>query len=107
MSDRKASINRATSETRIGVELVLDGKGSLTTTGGIGFFNHILGAMAKYALFDIKLSQEGDLDVDQHHLVEDIGICLGQALKDALGDKTGLRRFGWSLVPMDDALVDQ
>jgi len=105
MRERKAVVERSTSETQIRLELHLDGKGSFVTEGGVGFFNHLLGALCKYGLFDLRLSQEGDLHVDPHHLVEDIGLCLGQALREALGDRAGIQRFGWAIVPMDEALV--
>jgi len=105
MHERTALVERSTLETVIRVKLNLDGQGLLTTQDGEGFFNHLLAALCKYALWDLDLAQKGDLHVDQHHLVEDIGLCLGQALRQALGDRAKIRRFGWSMVPMDEALV--
>lgn len=105
MARRKAISERQTIETQIKLELSLDGDGTFKTQGGVPFFNHMLQAMVKYARFNVTLDQAGDLDVDAHHLVEDLGICLGKALKDALGERKGMRRYGWSLVPMDDSLV--
>ena len=105
MGERRAVVERKTRETIIRVALCLDGEGKLETSGGVGFFNHLLDSLVKYALFDLDLHQEGDLHVDAHHLVEDVGICLGQALRQGLDDRRGIRRYGWSLIPMDEALV--
>ena len=102
---RKARVERQTTETRIDLELCIDGTGEAEVSTGIGFFDHMLIAFARHGLFDLRLSCEGDLDVDQHHTVEDVGICLGQALKQALGDKAGIQRFGHSYVPMDESLA--
>ena len=100
---RTASITRTTKETDIALELSLDG-GQVQVSTGIGFFDHMLTALAFYAGWGMKLTVKGDLQVDGHHTVEDTGIVLGQALKEALGDKKGIRRFGSAYVPMDEAL---
>lgn len=100
---RTASITRTTKETDIALELSLDG-GQVQVDTGIGFFDHMLTALAFYAGWGMKLTVKGDLQVDGHHTVEDTGIVLGQALKEALGDKKGIRRFGSAFVPMDEAL---
>ncbi|MBE6973757.1 MAG: imidazoleglycerol-phosphate dehydratase HisB [Ruminococcaceae bacterium] len=100
---RTASITRTTKETDIALELALDG-GQVQVSTGIGFFDHMLTALAFYAGWGMKLTVRGDLQVDGHHTVEDTGIVLGQALKEALGDKKGIRRFGSAYVPMDEAL---
>ena len=103
--ERRASIQRQTTETRIELELCLDGSGAVEVSTGVGFFDHMLAAFSRHGLFDLRLTCEGDLEVDQHHTVEDVGICLGQALNEALGDKAGIQRFGHSYVPMDEALA--
>ena len=100
---RQASIQRTTKETDITLTLCLDG-GEVSVSTGIGFFDHMLTAFAFYAGFGLDLSALGDLHVDGHHTVEDVGIVLGQALREALGDKKGIRRFGSAYVPMDEAL---
>ena len=100
---RTASITRTTKETDIALELCLDG-GEVQVSTGIGFFDHMLTALSFYAGWGMKLIVKGDLQVDGHHTVEDTGIVLGQALKEALGDKKGIRRFGSAYVPMDEAL---
>lgn len=105
MTSRRAAVKRTTSETDIELELCLDGSGDSTVQTGIGFFDHMLTAFSRHGLFDLTLTCKGDLEVDQHHTVEDVGICLGQALNEALGDKRGIIRFGHSYVPMDDALA--
>ena len=102
---RQAHIERATSETRIQLTLDLDGQGRSQVATGIGFFDHMLAAFARHGLFDLDLACEGDLQVDAHHTVEDVGICLGQAIARAAGTKDGIQRFGHSYVPMDDALA--
>lgn len=101
---RAATIERKTRETDIFVALELDGTGEYDIETGIGFFDHMLGAFAKHAAFDLKIRAEGDLDVDMHHTVEDVGIVIGQAIAKALGDCAGIRRFGHAYVPMDEAL---
>ena len=102
---RSARIQRRTLETDIEVELCLDGSGVSDVATGVGFFDHMLTAFARHGLFDLRVKCAGDLEVDAHHSVEDVGICLGQAVDQALGDKAGVRRFGHSYVPMDDALA--
>lgn len=101
---RSARIERATRETRIVLSLDIDGQGSAHGTSGIGFFDHMLAALAKHAGFDLALEMSGDLHVDAHHSVEDVGICLGQALSQALDSKQGIARFGHAYVPLDEAL---
>ena len=102
---RKAIIKRKTKETQILVKLNIDGKGKYNIKTSIGFFTHMLEAFAKHGLFDIELNAKGDLDVDQHHTIEDVGIVLGKAFKDALGEKKGISRSGYFIFPMDDALA--
>lgn len=105
MSDRKASVERNTRETEISVLLNLDGSGETSIDTGVGFLDHMLAALGKHGLFDLAVDAKGDLEVDQHHTVEDVGIVIGQALDKALGDKIGLVRYGWAIVPMDEALA--
>ena len=105
MTTRAATVKRATSETDIELTLELDGTGESTVKTGIGFFDHKLTAFSRHGLFNLILECKGDLEVDQHHTVEDVGICLGQALTEALCDKRGIVRFGHAYVPMDDALA--
>lgn len=102
---RSASIARKTAETEIAVSLSLDGTGQSTLSSGVGFLDHMLTLLARHALFDMTVSCKGDLEVDQHHSVEDIGIALGQAFKQALGDKKGIRRYADCLLPMDETLT--
>ncbi|SFN58737.1 imidazoleglycerol-phosphate dehydratase [Roseovarius lutimaris] len=102
---RSAQITRKTAETNISVNIALDGTGSYDNQTGVGFFDHMLDQLARHSLIDMKILCEGDLHIDDHHTVEDVGIALGQALSHALGDKTGIRRYGSCLLPMDDALV--
>jgi imidazoleglycerol-phosphate dehydratase len=102
---RTAQIDRTTTETRIELNLNLDGRGEADLATGIGFFDHMLTLLAKHSLFDLTIKAQGDLHVDGHHTVEDVGICLGKALVEALGDKRGLRRYGSATVPMDEALA--
>ena len=102
---RSATITRKTAETDISVEITLDGSGSYDNETGIGFFDHMLDQLARHSLIDMKIRCSGDLHIDDHHSVEDVGIALGQALTKALGDKKGIRRYGACLLPMDDALV--
>lgn len=101
---RAAKIERRTKETDIKVVLDLDGAGKSSIDTGIGFFNHMLEGFAKHGFFDLEVSVKGDLEVDGHHTVEDAGIVLGQAIKEALGDKVGIKRYGSFILPMDDAL---
>ncbi|MDN5344722.1 MAG: imidazoleglycerol-phosphate dehydratase [Clostridia bacterium] len=102
---REALIERQTAETNIRVELNLDGNGQWQGSSGIPFFDHLLAQLTRHGLLDLTIGAAGDLEVDNHHTVEDTGICLGQALKAALGDKAGINRYGSALVPMDEALV--
>jgi imidazoleglycerol-phosphate dehydratase len=102
--NRSASINRKTKETDVRVTLNLDGSGESRIKTGLPFLDHMLQLFARHGVFDLEIVCRGDLEVDDHHSVEDIAICLGRALKDALGDKQGIARFGDSLVPMDEAL---
>lgn len=103
---RTGKISRKTKETDIQLELNLDGTGIADISIGIGFFDHILTSFARHAEFDIKIRSEGDLYVDEHHLVEDMGIVLGKALSEALGNMVGIARFGEARIPMDEALAD-
>ncbi len=103
---RSAAIHRVTSETDIRLGLLLEGTGKAEIATGIGFLDHMLSAFARHSLFDLAVSAKGDLEIDAHHTTEDVGIVLGQALKEAVGEKRGIRRFGQALVPMDEALVE-
>jgi imidazoleglycerol-phosphate dehydratase len=102
---RTATIQRETAETKISLALDLDGTGQSDVRTGVGFFDHMLQLLAKHSLIDLKIEARGDLHVDPHHTVEDVGICLGQALAVALGDKAGIRRYGSAILPMDEVLV--
>ncbi len=102
---RTASIKRSTKETEIDLTLNLDGSGISTIDTGIGFFDHMLTLFAKHGLFDLSVIVKGDLEVDSHHTIEDVGIVLGQAISEALGDKRGIVRYGSMLLPMDETLV--
>lgn len=102
---RTSTITRTTAETNIKVEINLDGTGSYDNQTGVGFFDHMLDQLARHALIDMVVRCEGDLHIDDHHTVEDVGIALGQALTGAMGDKRGIVRYGSCLLPMDDALV--
>lgn len=102
---RTATITRQTAETQISVTVNLDGTGIYKMDTGIGFFDHMLDQLARHSLIDMEITAKGDLHVDDHHSVEDVGIAIGQALVMALGDKRGIRRYGACLLPMDDALV--
>lgn len=104
-SARTATINRKTSETDISLYLNLDGKGNADVDTGIGFFDHMLKSFAKHGLFDLKVKVQGDLIVDCHHTIEDVGIVLGEAIKKALGDKVGIKRYGNFFLPMDETLI--
>jgi imidazoleglycerol-phosphate dehydratase len=106
MKKRTSNINRKTSETTITLSLNLDGEGKRTISTGIGFFDHMLDLLAKHALFDLDIKASGDTEVDYHHTVEDVGICLGQAVKEALGDKAGIIRFANVSVPMQESLAN-
>ncbi|WP_375173100.1 imidazoleglycerol-phosphate dehydratase HisB [Pseudooceanicola sp.] len=102
---RSAKISRKTAETEIDVSLTLDGTGRYAMETGVGFFDHMLDQLARHSLIDMDVRCKGDLHIDDHHTVEDVGIAIGQALTQALGDKRGIRRYGSCLLPMDDALV--
>ncbi|SFP71048.1 imidazoleglycerol-phosphate dehydratase HisB [Tranquillimonas alkanivorans] len=102
---RTASITRTTAETDISVEVNLDGTGAYDNATGVGFFDHMLDQLSRHAMIDMTVRAKGDLQIDDHHTVEDTGIALGQALRDAVGDKRGIRRYGECHLPMDDTLV--
>ncbi|WP_372527614.1 imidazoleglycerol-phosphate dehydratase HisB [Piscinibacter sp.] len=103
-NERKADVTRNTAETQIRVKLNLDGTGAATLATGIGFFDHMLDQIARHGLIDLDIAAKGDLHIDGHHTVEDVGITLGQAVAKAVGDKKGLRRYGHAYVPLDEAL---
>lgn len=105
MKNRTAKITRNTKETQIELEINIDGSGEYDVDTGIPFFNHMLELFARHGLFDLRIRAKGDIDIDYHHTVEDVGIVLGQALKKALGDKAGINRYGFFLLPMDETLV--
>lgn len=102
---RHAVVQRETAETQIELELELDGQGDVAVATGVGFFDHMLTLLAKHSLFDLRIEAKGDLHVDAHHTVEDVGICLGRALAQALGDKRGITRYGSFTLPMEETLV--
>jgi len=106
MKNRTSKIDRKTNETKISLSLNLDGKGVRSISTGIGFFDHMLDLLAKHALFDLNIKAEGDINVDYHHTVEDVGICMGQAFKEALGDKAGIVRFSNVSLPMQESLAN-
>ena len=105
MNIRKAEISRKTSETDIKIRLCLDGSGQCSANTGIGFFDHMLNSFARHGLFDLTVDVHGDLEVDSHHTIEDTGIVLGEAIKKALGNKKGIKRFEYFILPMDESLV--
>lgn len=102
---RRARIERNTKETQITVALGLDGSGARTLDTPVPFLGHMLDALARHGLFDLEVSARGDVEIDNHHTVEDIGLVLGQAFRDALGDRAGIGRYGWATLPMDETLV--
>lgn len=104
-SERVAEIERNTAETRISLSVKIDGKGNSEIDTGIPFFDHMLTLFSRHGLFDLRLKARGDVDVDYHHTVEDVGIALGNAFRDALGDKKGIRRYGFFILPMDESLA--
>ncbi|NOZ63993.1 MAG: imidazoleglycerol-phosphate dehydratase HisB [Caldiserica bacterium] len=101
---REAKVKRETKETQVRVEINLDGEGKSDIDSGIPFFDHMLTLFSRHGFFDLKISASGDIEVDFHHTVEDVGICMGEALKKALGDKSGIKRYGWAILPMDESL---
>ena len=105
MSNRTAVVKRNTKETKIRISLSLDGSGKAELDTGVGFFDHMLDGFARHGLFDLEVHVDGDLEVDCHHTVEDTGIVLGNAIREAVGDKKGIRRYGSCILPMDEALV--
>src|SRR5438067_3030916 len=105
MTPRSAEISRKTKETNIRVAINLDGTGNASIKTGVGFFDHMLDLLARHSLIDITIEAEGDLQVDAHHTVEDVGIVLGQAIEKTIGDKKGIYRYGWAIVPMDESLA--
>jgi imidazoleglycerol-phosphate dehydratase len=104
-AERTAKVVRQTRETKVELSLNLDGRGAASVQTGVGFFDHMLDLLSRHGLFDLEVAAEGDLRVDAHHTVEDVGIVLGQALEKALGDKRGIYRYGWAIVPMDESLA--
>src|SRR6478609_8621401 len=102
---RTAQLSRSTNETKIELSLNLDGNGRANVRTGVGFFDHMLDLLSRHSLIDLTVAADGDLHVDQHHTVEDVGIVLGQALEKSLGDKRGIHRYGWAIVPMDESLA--
>ena len=102
---RTAEVNRDTKETQIKISLALDGTGQGTISTGIPFLDHMLTLFSRHGFFDLSIKAEGDIQIDYHHLVEDMGISLGQAFRDALGDKSGIKRYGFFVLPMDETLV--
>ena len=102
---REATVERNTKETKIAIKLNLDGTGKSSLDTGVGFFNHMLDGFTRHGLFDLDIKVKGDLQVDDHHTIEDTGIVLGEAIQKALGDKKGIRRFGYFILPMDETLV--
>lgn len=106
MTARRAEIARVTSETDIRVSLDLDGSGQAKIATGVGFLDHMLTALARHALLDLTVQAKGDLHIDDHHTTEDVGIVIGQAIRQALGEKRGIRRYGAALIPMDEALAE-
>ena len=103
---RQAMVERSTKETTVSVRLAVDGSGTASAETGLPFFDHMLEQLGTHARFDLEVRAKGDLEVDAHHTVEDVGLALGQALAEALGDKTGIRRFGHAAVPLDEAHVE-
>ena len=103
--NRRSSIKRTTKESSVEVELILDGTGNISVETGVPFFDHMLSQLGKHSGFDLSVKTSGDTDVDAHHTVEDTSLAFGQALREALGDKSGIRRFGDALVPLDEVLV--
>lgn len=105
MNNRRAKLERVTAESSVSVEIDLDGTGASTISTGVGFFDHMLTALARHSLIDMRITTTGDVHIDGHHSVEDTAITLGQAIREALGDKAGIRRFGDAIVPLDEAIA--
>jgi len=105
MTARTARVQRRTSESSVSVELNLDGVGAADVSTGVGFYDHMLTALSRHSLIDLTVRSEGDLHIDAHHTVEDTAICIGDALREALGDKSGIRRYGNATIPLDEALA--
>lgn len=103
--DRIANLSRETSETKIEIKLNLDGKGNYDIETGVNFFNHMLESFSKHSFFDLSIKAEGDIEIDDHHTIEDIGILLGEAFNQAIGDKKGIKRMAHSIIPMDDSVA--
>ncbi|MFW6324449.1 MAG: imidazoleglycerol-phosphate dehydratase HisB [Desulfovibrionales bacterium] len=106
MEERASSISRATAETEVEISLILDGTGKTSVSTGFGFADHMLTLLGYWAGFDLKVTCRGDLEVDVHHSLEDIGLCLGTALEQSLGERKGIQRVGWAKIPMDEALTE-
>ena len=104
-SDRRVTVSRRTRETEVAVTLDLDGSGTAAISTGVGFFDHLLGSLAHHGLFDLEITASGDLEIDEHHTVEDVALVLGSAFAEALGDRAGIGRFGEASVPMDESLA--
>ncbi len=104
MKPRAASVTRKTAETNISISLLVDGSGAARVNTGIGFMDHMLVLLAHHAMFDLEVRAKGDREVDDHHTVEDVGLVMGAALNEALGDRKSIKRYGWALVPMDESL---
>jgi imidazoleglycerol-phosphate dehydratase len=104
-SKRNSLIKRKTRETDIGLNLVVDGQGNAKIRTPVAFLNHMLEGFARHGLFDLEIQAQGDVEIDDHHTVEDVGICLGKGFQEALGDKFGIRRYGWCILPFDEVLV--
>ena len=102
--NRQSSIQRTTQETSVAIHLNLDGQGNYEISTGIGFFDHMLAQLAKHGLFDLTIQAQGDLHIDNHHTIEDVGLALGQAFREALGARIGIQRFGTAYIPLDEAL---
>jgi imidazoleglycerol-phosphate dehydratase len=105
MSNRRATVERVTSESSVSVEIDLDGTGTSSISTGVGFYDHMLTALSRHSLIDMTITTTGDVHIDGHHSVEDTAIALGQAIREALGDKRGIRRFGEAIVPLDEAVA--
>jgi imidazoleglycerol-phosphate dehydratase len=105
MTQRTSQINRKTKETSVNISLNLDGSGKASIQTGVGFLDHMLDLLSRHSLIDLNVAAQGDLHVDAHHTVEDVGIVIGQCIEQAIGDKRGINRYGWAIVPMDESLA--